>query len=300
MRRAFDEAEPGDCEQYWDCRRRRPVLGGFWSTAETSPANRSTTTLSTSPMPAPPRRPPRRAACVTIATASGYTVDSVHVTSSGNLSSLRDALTECGFDDVVSVPLTEATRAWARDRAANVMEKTAICILGQDSAALSVIDTRKRRDHDHDHARRSSPSYRLAEHRFRRRRFAPGSAVPDWISFRARRRRRPSRQRLCVPVVATHDAQLALGPRCGLLELSALHLRGRRTRVRVRRRMRGRSTAVAAVAVASVFALSACGQPITLARAWLRNCGTPARRAHRDPAAACPSRRWSFRPRCSA
>ena len=78
-----------------------------------------------------------------IATASGYTVDSVHVTSSGNVSSLRDALTECGFDDVVSVPLTEATRSWARDTGyANAMEKTAICMLGQDSAALSVIETR--------------------------------------------------------------------------------------------------------------------------------------------------------------
>jgi len=78
-----------------------------------------------------------------IATASGYTVDSVHVTSSGNVSSLREALTECGFDDVVSVPLTEATRSWARDTGyANAMEKTAICMLGQDSAALSVIETR--------------------------------------------------------------------------------------------------------------------------------------------------------------
>jgi hypothetical protein len=78
-----------------------------------------------------------------IATASGYTVDSVHVTSSGNVSSLRDALRECGFDDVVSVPLAEATRSWGRDTGyANAMEKTAICMLGQDSAALSVIETR--------------------------------------------------------------------------------------------------------------------------------------------------------------
>src|SRR5690348_1410367 len=78
-----------------------------------------------------------------IATASGFTVDSVHVTSSGNVSSLRDALTECGFDDVISVPLTEATRAWGRDTGyANAMEKTAICVFGQDSAAVSTIDVR--------------------------------------------------------------------------------------------------------------------------------------------------------------
>ena len=45
--------------------------------------------------------------------------------------------------DVVAVPLTEATRSWGRDTGyANAMEKTAICMFGQDSAALSVIDTR--------------------------------------------------------------------------------------------------------------------------------------------------------------
>src|SRR6478735_8648240 len=77
-----------------------------------------------------------------IATASGYTVDSVHVTSSGNLSTLRDALTESGFHDVVPVSLTEAVRARAvAVGRANDQRATAICILGQDSASLSVVET---------------------------------------------------------------------------------------------------------------------------------------------------------------
>ncbi len=108
-------AEPGDCAQYWGCRRRRPVSVGFWSTAvdvAAEPLDHDAFDI-TDASTAAPAATARRVR--DIATASGYTVDSVHVTSSGNLSSLRDALTECGFDDVVSVPLTEATRAWARD-----------------------------------------------------------------------------------------------------------------------------------------------------------------------------------------
>jgi hypothetical protein len=78
-----------------------------------------------------------------IATASGFTVDAVHVTSSGNVASLRDALSDCGFTDVVGVPLSEAVRCWGRDTGyALAMEKTAICVFGQDSAALSIVETR--------------------------------------------------------------------------------------------------------------------------------------------------------------
>ena len=82
-----------------------------------------------------------------IATATGYTVDCVRVTSSdhveADVSSLRMALAESGFDEVVSVPLTEATQAWANSIArVNGHEKTAVCILEREAASLSVIDTR--------------------------------------------------------------------------------------------------------------------------------------------------------------
>ena len=60
-----------------------------------------------------------------------------------DVASLRKALRESGFDDVVSVPLTEATQAWARGIGhANGDKKTAVCILDRESASLSVIDTR--------------------------------------------------------------------------------------------------------------------------------------------------------------
>ncbi len=77
-----------------------------------------------------------------IATASGYTVDSVRVTTSGSMSSLRDALTQHGFCDVVPVSLTAATRCWAmREARANGHTATALCLLGHGSALLSVVDT---------------------------------------------------------------------------------------------------------------------------------------------------------------
>ncbi|HEX7425941.1 MAG TPA: hypothetical protein VF328_02850 [Mycobacterium sp.] len=60
-----------------------------------------------------------------------------------DVSSLRMALAESGFDEVVSVPLTEATQAWANSIArVNGHEKTAVCILEREAASLSVIDTR--------------------------------------------------------------------------------------------------------------------------------------------------------------
>ena len=70
---------PKGCERYWDCRRRRPVLGGYWSTGTTSPVIHSTMTLSiaTDSNVTAPAATARRVR--DIATATGYTVDSVHV-----------------------------------------------------------------------------------------------------------------------------------------------------------------------------------------------------------------------------
>ena len=98
-------AGPGDCVRYWGCRRRRPVSGGFWSTScnvAGDPLDHDAFDITDASTAAPVATARR---VRDIATASGYTVDSVHVTSSGNLSSLRDALTQNGFPDVVPVPL---------------------------------------------------------------------------------------------------------------------------------------------------------------------------------------------------
>ena len=58
------------------------------------------------------------------------------------MSSLRDALTDSGFAEVNFVPLTEATRAWAMSAGReNGQQTTGLCVLGRDSASLSVINT---------------------------------------------------------------------------------------------------------------------------------------------------------------
>lgn len=211
-----------------------------------------------------------------IATASGYTVDSVHVTSSGNVSTLRDALTECGFDDVVSVPLTEATRSWARDTGyANAFEKTAICMLGRDSAALSMIETRS--------GAIQSTTTTMTDDL---------AIFTDWLNFAmGANGPRPevlyllgSRPKLddvaptldralCVPVIATHDAQIALARGAASSNGRRMHVAPiEQTRLAVQTRA---LTVVAAVAVVSVFTLSSAGSTIPLPESKAANAAPP-------------------------
>jgi hypothetical protein len=202
-----------------------------------------------------------------IATASGYTVDSVHVTSSGNLSSLRDALTESGFGDVVAVSLTQATRAWAMDIGyANDQRSTAVCILGRDSASLSVVDT-------------STGAIQVATTTASRdcvglsvwlnSCFAKNESYPDALYLIGSRSQLaaladPLDNSLPVPVVATRYAQLSLAhgaatARAGHLDrVEAVNRSGFASHART-------LTVVAAVAVVSLFTLSSAGSPISLA-----------------------------------
>ncbi len=148
-----------------------------------------------------------------IAMASGYTVDSVHVTTSGNMSSLRDALKECGFSNVVPVSLTAAIRASAmREARVNGHTMTAVCLLGHGSASLSLIDT-------------SSGAMQSVSTTISR----DGINLIDWLDLmlsgadswpdvlylmgslaRLDALAGPLGRALSVPVVATHDAQLSL------------------------------------------------------------------------------------------
>ena len=236
-----------------------------------------------------------------IATASGYTVDSVHVTSSGNMSSFRDALTECGFDDVVSVPLTEATRSWARDTGyANAMEKTAICMLGQDSAALSVIETRSG-------AIRSTTTVTGDLAIFTDwLNFAMGAdgSYPEVLYLTGSRPRLDDvadhlDKALSVPVLATHRAQIALAR-------GAASWNGERTHVAAAERGRlavhARAlTVVAAVAVVSVFTLSSAGSSIPLAASMAGQTAVPPAAAPiDDPAAGVPAAPTVFPPPTAA
>ncbi len=212
-----------------------------------------------------------------IATASGFTVDSIHVTSSGNVSSLRDALAECGFADVVAVPLTEATRSWGRDTGyANAMEKTAICVFGRDSAALSVIDTRSGAIQSstttltHD-----LPAFTSWLN------FAVGAdgSLPDALFLIGSRQtldevEGPLDRALSVPVVATHDAQIALARGAASSNGTRTHIAAVECgRVAVHTRA---LTVVSAVAVVSVFTLSSAASSIPLPQSNAQQSAVPA------------------------
>jgi hypothetical protein len=211
-----------------------------------------------------------------IATASGYTVDSVHVTSSGNVSSLREALTECGFDDVVSVPLAEATRSWGRDTGyANAMEKTAICMLGQDSAALSTIETRS----GAIKAATTTITGDLAIFTdwLNFAMYADGS-YPDVLYLIGSRPKLDEvadhlDRAVAVPVVAAYHAQIALarGAASWTGERTAFAA-AERTGLAVHARA---LTVVAAVAVVSVFTLSSAGSSIPLAASMAAQTAIP-------------------------
>lgn len=201
-----------------------------------------------------------------IATASGFIVDSVHVTSSGNVTSLRDALADCGFDDVVSVPLAEATRSWARDSGyADALEKTAICMLGRDSASLSIVETRSG-------AMQSTTTTITGDI----------AALTDWLNFAMGADGSlpealyligsrsnlddlagPLDKALSVPVIATRDAQTAIARGAASSDGRRIHIPGpERSGLAVQTRA---LAVVAAVAVVSVFTLSAAGSSIPVA-----------------------------------
>ncbi|WNG90651.1 hypothetical protein [Mycobacterium sp. ITM-2016-00318] len=200
-----------------------------------------------------------------IATASGFTVDSVHVTSSGNVSSLCDALTECGFNDVVSVPLVEATRSWGRDTGyANAMEKTAICVFGQDSAALSTIDTRSGAVQCVTTTVTNDLATFISWLNFAI--VADGTRADALYLIGSRQQldnlAGPLDKALHVPVVATGDAQIALArgaaSSTGLCtHFATVECGGPAMRTRA-------LTMVSAVAVVSVFTLSSAASSIPL------------------------------------
>lgn len=227
-----------------------------------------------------------------IATASGYTIDAVHVTSSGNLSSLRDALAEAGFHDVVPVALTAAIRGWAMDVGrANGQRTIAVCILGQDSASLSVVDTSSGAI---ETATTTASRDCVALSVWLNASFGLDRAQPEALYLIGSRSQLAAiadklDATVSVPVVATHDAQLALArgaatstmwhvDHCGGIDRSGFASQARTL------------TAVALVAVVSLFTLSSAGSPVTLAqRSVAQAAPPPAEPAELPPAAAPPA-----------
>ena len=226
-----------------------------------------------------------------IATASGYTVDSVHVTSSGNLSSLRDALVESGFRDVVTVSLTEATRAWAVDvgRASN-QQKTAVCILGQDSALLSVVDTSSGAI---EAVTTTASRDCVALSVWLNSSFGLNESQPDALYLIGSRSQLsaiagPLGDSVWVPVVATHEAQLALAR--GAAAWDVRHVDQVAAGGRAGLASQARTlTVAAAVAVVSLFTLSSAGSPVTLAeRSLAQPAPPPAAQPDEVPPSAAP------------
>jgi hypothetical protein len=202
-----------------------------------------------------------------IATASGYTVDSVHVTTSGNPSALREALAESGFDNIVSVPLAEATKAWATCAAADHhQEETAVCILGRDSASLSIIDTSSG-------AMRASTMTAVSDNvgliTWLNAALGVDDSGPDVLYLLGSRARLDAAAGaldagLPIRVVATRDAQLALarGAALSSVTLDDHVVSGRRQQLVASART---LTVVGAIAVVSLFTLSSADGPIPVA-----------------------------------
>ena len=215
-----------------------------------------------------------------IATATGYTVDCVRLTSCDNngaeATSLRKALAESGFGEVVSVPQTEASRAWAQGVGrVNGEKTTAVCILDRGSVSLSVIDTRN--GATKTTATRSRDSAGLIDWlsaAFRRNGAQPESLYligsrSDLDAFAG-----PLDEGLSVPVVATRDAQLALARGAALSNVKYVDdtpAEGRSGSASYARAL----IVVAAVAVASLFTLSSADSPIRLAERASQQAATP-------------------------
>jgi hypothetical protein len=199
-----------------------------------------------------------------IATATGYTVDSVHVTTSGNVASLRDALTDSGFADVVSVSLPEATRAWAVDAGRGTRRaKTAVCILGRDSASVSVIDNHSGATHA---TTTTITRAGISLIDWLNAAFADNESRPDVMYLIGSRAKLdalagPLDTALLMPVIATHDAQLALARGAAFSSGNCIDDTGAKGRSRLVGAARTLGV-VAAVAIGSVLTLSAASAPI--------------------------------------
>ena len=81
-----------------------------------------------------------------IATASGHKVSSVQVTWSQDIelaaTALLKSLADLGFDNVVAIPLNQATQTWGIDVGrANEHARTALCILEPGTATVMVVAT---------------------------------------------------------------------------------------------------------------------------------------------------------------
>ncbi len=149
---------------------------------------------------------------------------------------------------------------------ANDQRKTAVCILGQDSASLSVIDTPSGAI---EVATTTASRDCVALSVWLNSAFGLYGSQPEALYLIGSRSQLaaiagPLDDSLPIPVVATHDAQLALARGAAasntrhLDHVAAVNGSGFASQART-------LTVVAAVAVVSLFTLSSAGSPITMA-----------------------------------
>jgi hypothetical protein len=229
-----------------------------------------------------------------IATATGYTIDCVRVTSSDHsgtdIQSLRKALAESGFSEVVPVPLAEATQAWAMGVGlTDGFAKTAVCIVDRKSASLSVIDTATGAMTTQTAS--SSDSATLID--WLPTALGQNGSYPEALFLVGARCQLDAiagrlGAGLSIPVVATPDAQVILAR--GAAFSNRLYVND----VAAQRRAWFPSHAlplagVSAVAIAALLTLSSASGPIHLAdRTVQQEAVPPAPLAAESPASAAP------------
>jgi hypothetical protein len=174
---------------------------------------------------------------------------------------------------------------------ANDQRTIAVCILGQDSASLSVVDTSSGAI---ESATTTASRDCVALSVWLNGSFGLDRAQPEALYLIGSRSQLAAiadklDATVWVPVVATHDAQLALArgaatstmwhvDHCGGIDRSGFASQARTL------------TAVALVAVVSLFTLSSAGSPVTLAqRSVAQPAPPPAQPAELPPAAAPPA-----------
>jgi hypothetical protein len=206
-----------------------------------------------------------RRACA-IATATGYTVDRIHITSTDHIdtdaASLRKALAGADFE-AVAVPLATATKAWATGAArANGHDTTAVCILDRESVSLYMVDIRD--DSMHTTTTTSCDTDALID--WLTEAFAAKGPPPQSlfvIGSRSDLESMASRldEQLSTSVVATREAQVVLARGAAISDVAQIDDDVADGRAGFTWRTRT-LTGVAVIVAASLFALAGAAGPL--------------------------------------
>jgi hypothetical protein len=152
-----------------------------------------------------------------IARASGHEVAAIHLTWTQDVdvdaSALLKSLADLGFDNVVAVPLTQATQAWGIEVGrVNEHHKSSLCILQPETATVMVVATGAGtvRTAVIDHRETVEDLVESLRTIFRRDGWLPENLHLVGSRFDLDQVAEPIADALPIPVLETVDAQLAL------------------------------------------------------------------------------------------